>query len=56
MSFTTIRRVAIVGARKAPIRAFSAAHAHDATEAALSYTAKDAVAKVSHPSLIFFAR
>ena len=45
MSFSTIRRVAIVGAKKAPFRALSGGH-EISTEAALSYTAKDAVEKV----------
>ena len=46
MSFSVIRRVAVVGAKKTPVRAFSG---HEIpTEAALSYSAKDAVEKVSH--------
>jgi hypothetical protein len=45
MSFSVIRRVATIGAKKAPFRALSGGP-EIPTEAALSYCAKDAVAKV----------
>lgn len=48
MSFTTIRRVASVGVKKVQFRALSGTH-EASTEAALSYTAKDAVARVRFP-------
>lgn len=49
MSISAIRRVAILGAKKTPFRALSGGP-EIPTEAALSYCAKDAVAKV--PNLI----
>ena len=45
MSISAVRRVAFAGVKKAPFRAFSGGN-EISTEAALSYTARDAVEKV----------